>query len=409
MGRFTTTCATALLGFAVFSSAWTPAGMAEETPVSPEAAAKIRGLIEQLGDPEFARREDASNQLTEIGLATMDELRKVTRHTDPEVKYRAIRILAMVVELDFKRRLDDFIAGRSEAADVGLPGWKEFNKQFGDDPESRALFVELQKSESDALAVIDQGPAAIAEKLAIRSQELQTSIGQFRHQLAYGNVAAMIFMASIEDVPLTPQVSSILYGFCYQPNFRNELMSGERKEVSRKLMGAWIRRGEGWTLYQALNLAMQYDIQDGLIPAERALRDGPNQPHILQYAILAIARFGDESNIPSVEKVLERPEARNRIGAQRINNVNYEAQLYDVALAAMVYLAGEDPKEFGFERYQPNPQNVFNPGTVGFKSEEDRQTAHKKWIAFRAKQAENDEPPGPEHHDADANEEPPSP
>jgi len=380
-------------------------GAAENEAAKPTVE-QASQLVEQLGDAEYARREEATDQLISIGLPAEKALKEGVEHSDREIRHRCSRILHIVQAQDFQRRLTAFVKGGDK--DIHLPAWKPFREKYGDTHDSRTLFVELQKSEHASLQAVEDGPKAVTAMLASRTVELQNMIGLFRQQLSYGNVAAMIFMASIEGVTLTPQVSSVLYGFCYQPNFRNELMNGERKEISRRLMWSWIQRGEGWTLYQALNLAMQYDLKEGLIPAERALREGPNQPHILQYAILAIARFGDKKHIEEILPMLEKAEGKNRIGSQRINNVTYEAQLRDVALAAMIHLAGDDPKDFGFERYQPNTQNVFNPGTVGFKSEEDRKAAQEKWKKRRlelAKETGEDEPPGPERPQPVAEEE----
>ena len=58
--------------------------------VAPEDAA--RELVIQLGHEQFAERENASEQLIEIGLPAMKVLREAQDNPDREIRYRAVRI-----------------------------------------------------------------------------------------------------------------------------------------------------------------------------------------------------------------------------------------------------------------------------------------------------------------------------
>jgi hypothetical protein len=66
--------------------------------VSPRAVwADLPGEIEQLtndlGSPEFAKREAASKRLQEIGTPAVDALRKALANPDPEIRHRAQQLL----------------------------------------------------------------------------------------------------------------------------------------------------------------------------------------------------------------------------------------------------------------------------------------------------------------------------
>jgi hypothetical protein len=63
-----------------------------------------------------------------------------------------------------------------------------------------------------------------------------------------------------------------------------------------------------------------------------------------------------------------------------------KSQLRDVALAATIYRAGQDPREFGFEYAKPDPNTLYSPSTLGFKNEEERTRTKKNWSAFAAEQ-----------------------
>jgi hypothetical protein len=77
-------------------------------------------------------------------------------------------------------------------------------------------------------------------------------------------------------------------------------------------------------------------------------------------------------------------EDATRISSHRIDNVQYEIQIRDVALAAVLLLKKQDPKQFGFDRIQLNDSNVFNFGTVGFENEDKRKQAFAKYQEFKA-------------------------
>ena len=57
---------------------------------------RIVGLIRQLGDKEFAKREAASKELDAIGELALDELRKAATNDDAEVRQRAAKIVLSV-------------------------------------------------------------------------------------------------------------------------------------------------------------------------------------------------------------------------------------------------------------------------------------------------------------------------
>jgi hypothetical protein len=180
---------------------------------------------------------------------------------------------------------------------------------------------------------------------------------------------------------LPQQPAQVLYGFCHQQSFRTELSEGSRRDEVRKLLGSYILRGEDWTAYQGIMLAMQYELKEGLVPAEKMLKVGGNPPHLQQYAILAVAKLGDKSHMPLLEGQLED---NTRLSARRVNDQTFETQVRDVALAALLHVTGQDPGEYGLDQLQPNEQLLYNPSTAGFETEEQRAAALAKWKTYRA-------------------------
>ena len=74
----------------------------------PPVADEINRLVTELGDDVFTVRESATNQLLKKGVAAKLQLIKATKSADAEVRMRAKRVLASVLEADFKVRLKAF-------------------------------------------------------------------------------------------------------------------------------------------------------------------------------------------------------------------------------------------------------------------------------------------------------------
>jgi len=97
--------------------------------------------------------------------------------------------------------------------------------------------------------------------------------------------------------------------------------------------------------------------------------------------MIAISMFGDKDDIPVLES---RIADKSFCGVtQRINNIQYQTQLRDVAIAAMLILAKEDPKLYGFPRIQVYTSGQFSYSRVGFADDESRDKTRGKWDAFR--------------------------
>ena len=83
---------------------------AEDTPRSEAAtvAVDVPTLVRQLGDERFATRESATARLIQLGRSAKPALEEGRAHADREIRYRSARILSIIEELDFQRRLAAF-------------------------------------------------------------------------------------------------------------------------------------------------------------------------------------------------------------------------------------------------------------------------------------------------------------
>ena len=108
-------------------------------------------------------------------------------------------------------------------------------------------------------------------------------------------------------------------------------------------------------------------------------------------ALIFLLQRGKEE-LPTIRAQLKNETALNNGKIQIAPGVTIDTQVRDIALALLLHNDGQDLKKFGFE-FQPG----FNVAQVaqtywgyGFKSEEDRTAAHKKFVEYEAKK--KDEP-----------------
>jgi hypothetical protein len=59
------------------------------------------------------------------------------------------------------------------------------------------------------------------------------------------------------------------------------------------------------------------------------------------------------------------------------------AQIRDAALAATVQLNGQNPKDFGFERFQATDRVQLNAVMIAFRNDKERSAAFEKWQTWQ--------------------------
>lgn len=364
---------------AILALAVAPFAAADDPP----DPAAIRALVEQLGHPRFSAREKAMDDLLALSSAALAPLQDALQHPDREIRYRAARLVAIIEKQDFERRLAAFRRDTSETDDHGLADWERFQKLLGSTAEARGLFIEMQRAESKLLAR-DVNPKAALDALNERTTEIQNLLQTAPQQVGLGTTASLLYVAAQDDLDPPDQTDNLIYSLCYQPAFSGAIrQENPQRDLLRKLLSAWIVRGKGaTTLYRGVSLALQHDLRDGLVPAERILREEVALAPAKQYAVLAIMRFGNGKQGPLLEKLLSDTTICSQ---QLLNKERYVAQLGDLALVALIHQAKEDPKTFGFERAETHPLYVYNASTLGFRTDEERAAARAKWAEHRKK------------------------
>jgi HEAT repeat protein len=358
-----------------------------QTSGESEQLASPTALVRQLGDPRFSVRKRAMEQLVELGVEAIAALEEGVQSNDREVSFRSRRALDVVREHDFQRRLRAFAAGQDAQETYELPGWAMFRNEVGDGLEARRLFVEMQQAEPQLLQALARSPVKAVEALVDRLEEIQQAprTGRKTQSVSLGTVATLLFVSNQDRGESVGLAGQNLSAFYRQDVFAAAIQSGSQREILRKMLGSWIENARSWDGFHAMLLAMQFDLPQGLAPAKRMLESDagdPNQAVYRGFALQTIARFGDESHIPILEPLLE--DASPYGGTLAISGkAKYQTQIRDIALAALVHLAKQDPKKFGLLRLKPSSTQVFNTNSVAFEDDAKREEAITKWREFR--------------------------
>jgi hypothetical protein len=174
---------------------------------------------------------------------------------------------------------------------------------------------------------------------------------------------------------------------------REAFRPAARRDIPRKMLGAIVSRSEGAS-YQAMNVAIDLKLPEGIVPAGKILKaheTNPNAP-MTHFALMTLAALGDASHLPLVETDKLMHDT-SQVGQFQENGTTYIIQLRDVALAAAVVLTKQNINAyFEIPRNQPltDPQMIFlNARLIGFPSNEKRDAVFAKWAKYKAERSES--------------------
>src|SRR5205085_10786267 len=111
-------------------------------------------------------------------------------------------------------------------------------------------------------------------------------------------ITAGLFVAAEEDVKLPPQTLVMLFSQCRQRAFRESLAVGPRRDIARKMLGATISKTDDQAASQAMSLAVDLNLPEGIVPAERILKSPVVRRvgNLAPFALMTVARLGDASH-----------------------------------------------------------------------------------------------------------------
>ena len=225
-------------------------------------------------------RKAAADRLAAGGFAARAALAKLVDGPDPEIRWAARRLVTLIDDTEFNRRLAEFAADVDGSRGVTLPGWKEFGELVGRDAAARKLFVDMQREEAPLLERMFDAPAGevawedqVARLIRVR---MFSRPGEFTAPL--GSCATMLFLGALPDAELTDSGASTLVQLTQLPPIVEALAANRPENAVRRLVSAWVVRCPNRSeqvLEQRLAMMFQYQLADALPLALEMVERGP--------------------------------------------------------------------------------------------------------------------------------------
>jgi hypothetical protein len=328
-----------------------------EEPATDAPRATAEQLVQQLGNDSYQQRERASQQLRDIGLEAKAALQGGMRHLDLEISQQC-------------RRLWDEVRV--------LAGWQQVRGMIGDSPQARELYDNMFLADPEFWYELAENPRSLEGLFPERRTQLQQTLqqGQVSTWIVEGALANAFYFGVLAKQAKPQQelesVNDLLrVGRCQQALKDNDALGD--------LWDLWAKatQSEGPALDRLL-AALQDQRPQTRDIARAMLADARIPATQRQYALLALAKTKNPEDEEWIQNALQDSSPLDTLFSR---GAVIKSQLRDVALAATIYRAGQDPRQFGFSYLKPDPVTVYSPSSLGFKNEEERTQAVNRWFA----------------------------
>jgi hypothetical protein len=358
----------------------------------------IPGLVRRLGSTDFKVREQASRQLFRIGLPAKQPLLEGTSDPDLEVRRRCRELLPQILEADRQAKLAALLADKDGKIKHDLPGWERYRTIVGEDDAARRYFVEIQKGDVALLRDLEKDPAhagercgALCQSLMQKQQALQMRNGLLVNaQTPPLEIATLLLVAGDPRVRIPVQQRYLVVNLLYQSGVQDGLRKAGSSPF-KKIVLAWMEHemndeATSGSVFHTLN---QLGLKEGLDMALKAVRGKKLKGPALAGALVTIGKFGDKEHVDLLEPFLDDKTAIGgfNFGRAKGGNVGGNTQVRDAALAMLVRLTKQAPRDYGFAitEIQPPLEHLMDyANCLGFSSEERRTKAFEKWKTWKA-------------------------
>jgi len=384
----------AITGFAVTIAllAASDSARGAEAPAAPEQPKsdlnKAADLVKKLGDRSWQTRHSAEKQLADMGRAAQKVLQANLTNPDVEISQRCEHLLELASRTDTVLALDAYLQKNDDKLLMKLPGWIRFSEMAGKDDSARMLFVNMYSTETELLDELEKDPKNFGPKLNTHITQLQQVLWNpwgGNGNVDVSQVVALLYVASDSRVNFDINTFYMITNFLYQGYLQQDFKANP---AARRVLAAFIdKRADQNTLAQVMNVVLQMELKELVPVALKMATSKDTQAYNKSMAALVVGRMGTKEEADKLAPLLED---KTNLGNMQVGTQMLNAQLRDVALAAMIEAYGESPAAYGFPYLQQNQiarGNYVAPAWYGFAKEEDRAAALKKFREFKAKQA----------------------
>lgn len=362
-----------------------------------EERAALQKAVESLGAPSFSARKLAVIEIRESGMKAEDLLVENLRHPSLEVRLKVAELLSEIRRNDIQRRINDLLSFRADGKELELPGWEKYVEIVGDNKVTRELFAEMLRDEYSMMQLADQDDSSeLSTKLNEAARD-QNANNQPTTNL--GTYATYLFLACLEENSESNLISYIYTASHRQP-VNVELKQGSYLAPLHKMLEIFLADVDPRYVTLVLNLAVEFNLKSGTKFATEFLETANQSDYQTRVAIMCLAKFGDESHLPVLEKLFDD----QRMFRIFLNGKQRDSQVRDYALVACLFITEQPLQAYNLQTYPDiDRENITGSLNAGFAKDEDRDPAFKKWAEYRKQQ------PADGEQEANADQEPMTP
>ena len=299
-------------------------------PLTEQELREARLLISNLSSSSFAQREQAAEDLLQIGMGAVPAMRRQLKMTsDPEVATRLRALIHQLHDGAFESRVKAFTEGQ----DVDFEGWNEFRLRFGDSLKSRDLFIKLVRRYPKTITSLSGSPRESAQSMELVQTQVASNLRVAPPSVT--DAVAMLLHAANHDVPVTEAYeNTMLLVLRMNPVSRvpSDPVIGP---PFKKLINAWVQRSTIGNRSTVFTLALQRDIYAAHPLAIKTIDNSPDEELIVM-AMQILARFGSKNDTEKLLKFID--DTRTLNGFVFHNGVRIEVQLRDAAMTTIAIL-----------------------------------------------------------------------
>jgi hypothetical protein len=356
------------------------------------SSTELSRAARRLGSAGFAERHEAGDQLMKAGASAIPFLREAAGSSVPEVRFRASELLQRIELQILDSQKSAILSGTLPEGE--LPAWDRYRQVVDDSEAARRLFI-LMLDRSPQL-LLSFGAPDFQEAFDRRLNEWSSNTSAWPRRGGYGpeaaeELAVLLLAVSQPECAPTQSQAQLLGRSAEFPAFEMQLRPpSERSRPLRSLLTAWVVQPGRTTADARLRLASHYRLPEGL-GAAREIIEADASGLETQNALLYVASFGEEQDIPRLEKILEETTELQTFRSNQ-PNVGMKTQIRDVALVALWKMRHEDPAAHGIRNYLESA-GVPRPGAIGFPDDDERMAAITHWRNWRKRFVKADLPP----------------
>lgn len=358
-------------------------------PCVASSSTELSRAARRLGSTEFTARHDAGDVLLRAGASAIPYLREAAGSEVPEIRFRASELLQRIELQVLDAQKAEVLSG--SLTEGQLPAWDRYRQIVDDSEPARRLFVAMLERSPQLLLSI--GTSELAEVFDRRVNDWGTSASPWaRRESPDGTeiLAALLLAASQPECTPTQVQAQLISRSAEYSWFQAQLNTSDRSRPLRSIVTAWIVQTGRGSADARLHLAQHCRYREGIVPA-REIIAGNGTGLEIQSAILFLSAFGEEQDVPRLERLLDNETELQNFQSRRPAEA-MKTQVRDVALVALWKMRREDPTDHGLKDYLEQ-NGAPRPGSIGFHDEDARRTAIAHWRGWRKRYVKADLPP----------------